>query len=177
MLGEVFRITQLSIAFRSTPERNRTIVAGANRAVLTETIVPSGAVDQFPDVVFPTVERIYQSPVFRVAMAGGGAPGDENWWKSVPERECLDLFFAAFLPQFMSGNAVPVVQGVALGALFVFIAAATDTVYALAAGAVGPALSRASGVRALGRRLSGLAFIGLGLYTAVSGSRSPMASR
>lgn len=90
-------LTQLSIAFRSTPERNRTIVAGANRAVLTETIVPSGAVDQFPDVVFPTVERIYQSPVFRVAMAGGGVPGDENWWKSVPERECLDLFFAAFL--------------------------------------------------------------------------------
>jgi threonine/homoserine/homoserine lactone efflux protein len=87
------------------------------------------------------------------------------------------LFFAAFLPQFMSGNAVPVVQGVALGALFVFIAAATDTVYALAAGAVGPALSRARGARTLGRRLSGLAFIGLGLYTAVSGSRSPVASR
>ncbi len=81
------------------------------------------------------------------------------------------IFFAAFLPQFMNGSAPPVVQSIALGALFVAMAAVTDTGYALAAGAVAPLLGRARGVRALGRYLTGSAFIGLGLFTALGGPR------
>lgn len=42
------------------------------------------------------------------------------------------IFFAAFLPQFMSHEAAPALQGIALGALFVAIAAVTDSIYALA---------------------------------------------
>ena len=80
------------------------------------------------------------------------------------------VFFAAFLPQFMSPGA-PWLQSVTLGALFVAIAATTDTAYALAAGAVAPVLGRARGVSALGRWLTGGAFIGLGVFTALSGSR------
>jgi threonine/homoserine/homoserine lactone efflux protein len=82
------------------------------------------------------------------------------------------IFFAAFLPQFMSADAAPIVQSIALGSLFVAIAAMTDTGYALAAGAVAPMLSRARGVRALGRYLTGGAFIGLGVFTALGGPRS-----
>ena len=82
------------------------------------------------------------------------------------------IFFAAFLPQFMSAGATPIVQSLALGALFVAIAAVTDTGYALAAGAVAPMLSRARGVRSLGRLLTGGAFIGLGVFTALGGPRS-----
>lgn len=48
------------------------------------------------------------------------------------------LFFAAFLPQFMSGGASPMAQSVVLGAMFVGIAAMTDTLYAVAAGSVAP---------------------------------------
>jgi threonine/homoserine/homoserine lactone efflux protein len=81
------------------------------------------------------------------------------------------IFFAAFLPQFMSADAVPMLQSMALGALFVSTAAVTDTVYALAAGAVAPALARARGARAAGRYLTGSAFIGLGVFTALAGSR------
>jgi threonine/homoserine/homoserine lactone efflux protein len=81
------------------------------------------------------------------------------------------MFFAAFLPQFMSAETAPALQGVALGVLFVAIAATTDTAYALLAGAVGPALGRARGVRSLGRYLTGGGFIGLGVFTALSGSR------
>jgi threonine/homoserine/homoserine lactone efflux protein len=81
------------------------------------------------------------------------------------------VFFAAFLPQFMSANA-SMFQGVALGALFVVTAAVTDTGYALAAGAAAPLLSRARGARAVGRYVTGGAFIGLGLVTAFSGSGS-----
>ena len=80
------------------------------------------------------------------------------------------LFFAAFLPQFV--DAAPLVQSLALGSIFVAMAAVTDTVYALAAGAVAPVLARARGTRAAGRYVTGSAFIGLGLFTALAGARS-----
>jgi len=76
------------------------------------------------------------------------------------------IFFAAFLPQFMNAEASAIVQSLTLGSIFVAIAAVTDTAYALAAGALAPALARARGVRAAGRYLTGSAFIGLGVYTA-----------
>lgn len=81
------------------------------------------------------------------------------------------VFFAAFLPQFMSANA-SMFQSVALGSLFVLTAAVTDTGYALAAGAAAPMLSRARGARTVGRCVTGGAFIGLGVYTALAGSRA-----
>lgn len=80
------------------------------------------------------------------------------------------VFFAAFLPQFLSPNAPPMYQSMALGSLFVAIAAVTDSAYALAADAAAPAL-RGSVVRRIGRRLGGGVFIGLGVFTAVAGSR------
>jgi len=81
------------------------------------------------------------------------------------------VFFAAFLPQFMSVDASPVVQGLTLGVLFVAIAALTDSVYALASGTLAPLLLRARGARTLGRYVTGGTFIGLGLFTAFAGSR------
>ncbi|MFZ5509893.1 MAG: LysE family translocator [Pseudomonadota bacterium] len=79
------------------------------------------------------------------------------------------LFFAAFLPQFMSPAASPLVQSLALGAIFVALAALTDSVYALAASALSPALSR-HGAGRLGRYATAGAFIGLGIFTAATGS-------
>ena len=76
------------------------------------------------------------------------------------------IFFLASLPQFMNAEASAIVQSLTLGSIFVVIAAVTDTAYALAAGALAPALARARGVRAAGRYLTGSAFIGLGVYTA-----------
>jgi threonine/homoserine/homoserine lactone efflux protein len=81
------------------------------------------------------------------------------------------LFFAAFLPQFISADASPL-QSVALGTLFVVIAASTDTVYALTASAIAPALSQAERVRSIGRYFGGGIFIGLGALTAVSDSQN-----
>jgi len=82
------------------------------------------------------------------------------------------LFFAAFLPQFMSARAPSVLQSIALGSVFVAVAAITDTAYALTAGTIAPALARAGGVRSVGRYITGGAFIGLGVFTALAGSRS-----
>lgn len=80
------------------------------------------------------------------------------------------IFFTAFLPQFMSAPPEPILQAVTLGALFVMIAVATDTVYALAAGAIAPALSHARGARPIGRCFTGGTFIGLGVFTALAAS-------
>jgi threonine/homoserine/homoserine lactone efflux protein len=81
------------------------------------------------------------------------------------------IFFAAFLPQFIEPGSAPMLQSVTLASLFVAIAAMTDTTYALAAGSIAPLLKRARGVRSAGRYLTGGAFIGLGVLTAVTGSR------
>jgi threonine/homoserine/homoserine lactone efflux protein len=75
------------------------------------------------------------------------------------------VFFAAFLPQFMSADSPAIVQSLTLGSVFVAIAAVTDTAYALGAGALAPVLTRARRVRTVGRYLTGGSFIGLGIYT------------
>jgi threonine/homoserine/homoserine lactone efflux protein len=80
------------------------------------------------------------------------------------------LFFAAFLPQFAGGDA-PLGRNVALGATFVAIAALSDTLYALLAGSLAPALWRVGGWRAAGRTLTGGTLIGLGVIAAASGQR------
>lgn len=81
------------------------------------------------------------------------------------------VFFAAFLPQFLSAKVSLILQSVALGSLFVAIAAVTDSAYALVAGALAPAIRR-GGVRRIGRRLGGSMFISLGVFTALAGSRN-----
>ena len=81
------------------------------------------------------------------------------------------VFFAAFLPQFMGADTAPV-RSVLLGALFVAIAAATDTAYALAAGSIAPTLTQSHSLRMLGRYLTGGVLMGLGVLTALGGSRS-----
>jgi threonine/homoserine/homoserine lactone efflux protein len=80
------------------------------------------------------------------------------------------IFFAAFLPQFVSTAAAPMRQSLALGVLFVMIAIITDGLYALTAGSMSRLLARA-GTGRFGRRLGGSLFIGLGLFTALAGSR------
>lgn len=81
------------------------------------------------------------------------------------------VFFAAFLPQFLGPEAPPMLQSMSLGFIFVAIAALTDSAYALAAGAAAPAL-RGGLVRRIGRRLGGGVFVGLGVFTALTGSRA-----
>ena len=81
------------------------------------------------------------------------------------------LFFAAFLPQFMTPGAAPLPQGLVLGLVFVGIAATTDAAYALAAASLGPRLSRGRLLRGAGRYLGGATFVALGLLAALGGQR------
>lgn len=81
------------------------------------------------------------------------------------------LFFAAFLPQFMHGEAPPLLQAIGLGAMFVGIAACTDLLYALLAAWFAPRLQRVAGAPAWGRWISGLGLIALGVASALAGQR------
>jgi threonine/homoserine/homoserine lactone efflux protein len=80
------------------------------------------------------------------------------------------LFFAAFLPQFMS-DAGSVPQSIALGGIFVLIAAITDSGYALACSLIAPRLQGMQGAARTGRWMSAAAYVGLGLFTAFTGTR------
>ena len=80
------------------------------------------------------------------------------------------LFFAAFLPQFMDPAASAFLQSAAFGAAFVLIAASTDTAYVLAAAVAAPALGAGRAGAGVGRYATAAIYLGLGLYTAVSGT-------
>lgn len=82
------------------------------------------------------------------------------------------VFFAAFLPQFLGATSSPMLQSMVLGALFVAIAGITDSAYALAAQAVAPKVLQSGGLRQAGRRCGAGIFIGLGLFTAITGQRT-----
>lgn len=82
------------------------------------------------------------------------------------------LFFAAFLPQFVDPQSSAMVQSVVLGSSFVVLAACTDTAYVLASHAASRSLGRIRRGALLGRYLSAAVFLGLGLYTALSGQRA-----
>jgi threonine/homoserine/homoserine lactone efflux protein len=82
------------------------------------------------------------------------------------------IFFAAFLPQFLGTPEVTGLRTVALGAIFVVVAASTDLLYVLTAGLIAPKLERAVRTRSVGRYVSASAFFGLGLYAAFAGSHN-----
>ena len=82
------------------------------------------------------------------------------------------IFFAAFLPQFMATTTPTITQTLALAVTFIAVAGVSDSMYALAAGSIGPSLNRASALRSVGRYFSAAMFFGLAAFTAFSGSRS-----
>ena len=82
------------------------------------------------------------------------------------------LFFLAFLPQFVDpSRGGTASQVVFLGLLFSTMGLVTDSLYALAADRVAAAVKRSPRVMKGGRYVSGGVYIGLGLVTALSGTK------
>jgi threonine/homoserine/homoserine lactone efflux protein len=82
------------------------------------------------------------------------------------------LFFFAFLPQFVSperGNVTG--QSFLLGAVFVLLAIVTDSLYALLASSLAGQLKGNRRFQKGGRYFAGLIYIGLGITTALTGSK------
>jgi threonine/homoserine/homoserine lactone efflux protein len=80
------------------------------------------------------------------------------------------LFFAAFLPQFVDPSGSPLSQSLKLSAVFVLIAVCTDTIYVLAADALGPKIIGFRGRRSGVRYVTAFSFIALGILVACNGS-------
>ena len=79
------------------------------------------------------------------------------------------LFFFAFLPQFVDpGNGSAALQIGVLGLVFVALAVASDTMWALAAGTASERLRGNRRFLAVQRYVSGSVFVGLGALTAVA---------
>jgi threonine/homoserine/homoserine lactone efflux protein len=82
------------------------------------------------------------------------------------------LFFFAFLPQFVNperGSATS--QTLLLGTIFVGLALITDSLYALLASSLAGQLKGSKKFQKGGRYFAGLIYIGLGITTALTGSR------
>ena len=85
----------------------------------------------------------------------------------------VGLFMLAFLPQFIDparGNAQ--VQILLLGMMFVTIAVVSDGIYAMASGTIGDWLKRRPAIARQRGRFSGVVYILLGAFAALSGSGS-----
>jgi threonine/homoserine/homoserine lactone efflux protein len=82
------------------------------------------------------------------------------------------LFFAAFLPQFVSAGGDSARECIALGAIFVLIAACTDAMYAVATALAKTRITRLkTDSRAASYAAAGV-YASLGLYAAFSGPSS-----
>lgn len=82
------------------------------------------------------------------------------------------LFFFAFLPQFVDpsrGNVIA--QNLLLGLIFVGLAIITDSMYALVVSSFADKLRGNSHFQNGGRYFAGLVYVGLGITTALTGSR------
>ncbi|MBL8090528.1 MAG: LysE family translocator [Anaerolineales bacterium] len=82
------------------------------------------------------------------------------------------LFFFAFLPQFVNptkGNVT--LQNLSLGVLFVLLAFITDSIYALIASSLAEKLNANTNFQKGQKYFAGLVYIGLGVTTALTGSR------
>jgi threonine/homoserine/homoserine lactone efflux protein len=82
------------------------------------------------------------------------------------------LFFAAFLPQFVIPATSHALQPIILGTLFVLIAAVTDALYAISASVAAPWFRRVRFAASAARYATGGVYLGLGLFTALSGTRA-----
>jgi len=82
------------------------------------------------------------------------------------------LFFFAFLPQFVDpakGNVIG--QNLLLGATFVGMAIITDSMYALLTSSIAGRLAENRHFQKGGRYFAGLVYIGLGITTALTGTK------
>ncbi len=85
----------------------------------------------------------------------------------------IALFFLAFLPQFVDptrGNVTG--QTLFFGGLLMVMGLCTDSLYAVISGSAGDWLKRQPAFASAQRYVAGLVFIGLGVTTALTGSRS-----
>jgi threonine/homoserine/homoserine lactone efflux protein len=106
------------------------------------------------------------------------ATGPRSPWRSYRQGALVELgnpkvalFFLALFPQFIHDGAGPAaVQVLVLGAIFVSLGFASDSMYALGSGRLRAVLAKRPRLRRGQHRATGVLYLGLGGWAAVSGT-------
>ena len=104
--------------------------------------------------------------------------GPRSPWRSYRQGALVELgnpkvalFFLALFPQFIHAGAGPAaVQALIFGAIFVSLGFASDSMYAIGSGRLRAFLTRRPKLRRRQHRATGVLYLGLGGWAAVSGS-------
>lgn len=79
-------------------DRHRAGLHSANAGVLDRPVVPHDAERYDTDITFPTIERAFLTPHYRIAAHDRDArPADEQWWSEREVRDDLEVMLAAHL--------------------------------------------------------------------------------
>jgi threonine/homoserine/homoserine lactone efflux protein len=124
------------------------------------------AVTPGPGVFYVVTRSAAQGRAAGLASVAGVACG--NLGNAIAASLGLATLFAISAVAF---TVVKYAGAVSLGVVFVLIAAATDSIYALLAGSIREILASTALPARTGRLVSGSAFIALGLFTAFSDRR------
>jgi hypothetical protein len=97
-------LSQLEALLSSMP-RNQSmqqdlglVVSRANLASLTQPIASTGPQEGSVPLTFPTIERAFVAPRYRIAeMQSDSHPADERWWDDFDVQDSLDLTLAGFV--------------------------------------------------------------------------------
>jgi hypothetical protein len=83
----------------SRPSRVRENLYLANRSALRDVLVPTDSLRHVKGVTFPTIEEIYVSPRYQLALydSASSRPADDKWWDRFDIRTDLELFLAGHL--------------------------------------------------------------------------------
>jgi threonine/homoserine/homoserine lactone efflux protein len=81
------------------------------------------------------------------------------------------LFFLAYFPQFLRPDSAVAPQVLTLGAVYLLVALASDSLYVLLASSLAARIGRSSRARRRRARISAVVYLGLGVAAAVSGDR------
>jgi threonine/homoserine/homoserine lactone efflux protein len=107
-----------------------------------------------------------------------GVSGPRSPWHSYRQGALVELgnpkvalFFLALFPQFIHADAGPAaVQVLILGTIFVSLGFASDSLYALGSGRLRALLSHRPKLRRRQHRATGVLYLGLGGWAAISGA-------
>jgi threonine/homoserine/homoserine lactone efflux protein len=128
-------------------------------------------------LVYLGVQALRHRRAIRAAFERQAGPlsGRRTWWEGFVvglTNPKSAVFFAAVLPQFVDRSAGHVsLQMVLLGAIFTAIAAFSDSIYGVTAGAIRGWFARSTRRLDLVGGAAGLTMVGLGLGLAVTGRR------
>jgi threonine/homoserine/homoserine lactone efflux protein len=129
-------------------------------------------------LVWLGIAALRAAPTAEADHAARGEQSSRSVWRSYRQGLLVELgnpkvalFFVALFPQFLHAGAGPAVLQIAiLGTIFVAVGLASDSLYALGSGRVNAWLTRRPRRRVHQQRATGLLYLGLGGWAALSGT-------